>query len=293
MFSAMKLQGMLLRSLCSTSVAILVAMPVFGAVHTVDVMQNSFSPATLEISVGDSVRWVNRFDMFHTTTSSAPIPLWRALLLDEEDEFTFPFNSPGTFPYRCEFHPGMTGTIIVTSGNAAPTVSIVKPAHDARFFAPATFTIEAEASDSDGTVTRVQFFANLNPIGSATNAVNSRFSITVSGLEPGDYVLSAQATDNAGATGTSAPVTIRVMAIPEIRLGQIETLQDRSFRFLVFGGEAGQTAVIQSSQDLTNWTAIATNVFPPTVCPTCPFVEFTDASAPERTQRFFRALVLP
>jgi plastocyanin len=97
MFSAMKLQGMLLRSLCSTSVAILVAMPVFGAVHTVDVMQNSFSPATLEISVGDSVRWVNRFDMFHTTTSSAPIPLWRALLLDEEDEFTFHSIRPEPF----------------------------------------------------------------------------------------------------------------------------------------------------------------------------------------------------
>jgi plastocyanin len=290
---AMKLQCADFLRCCLILSASLFALPSFAATHTVDVLQNSFSPATLEISVGDTVRWVNRFDEFHTTTSSAPIPLWRGLLLDEEDEFPHTFNSPGTFPYHCEFHAGMTGTIVVTSGNAAPTVTLLSPANDAKFFAPASFTLEAEAADSDGTVAQVQFFANLSPIGTATNSVNGRYSITVNELDAGDYVLSAQATDNLGATGSSAPVTIRITPAPEIRLGNVERLPDGSFRFFVLGGEAGQTAVIQASPDLTDWTSVATNVFPATVCPICPYVEFTDASAPTTTQRFFRASVSP
>jgi plastocyanin len=289
----MKLKGAVLPRFHWGLFAWLGALSSFAATHTVDVLENSFRPATLEISVGDTVRWVNRFDEFHTTTSSAPIPLWRGLLLDEEDEFLHPFNSPGTFPYHCEFHAGMTGAIVVTSGNAAPTVTLLSPAEEARFFAPASFTVEAEAADSDGTIAQVQFFANLSPIGTATNSVNGRYSITVSDLDTGDYVLSAQATDNLGATGSSAPVTVRIIPAPEIRLGNLERLPDGSFRFLVLGGEAGQTAVIQASPDLADWTSVVTNVFPATVCPICPYLEFTDASAPTTAQRFFRALVSP
>ncbi len=34
--------------------------------------------------------------------------------LAEGDSFEFTFDEPGTFEYRCNFHPSMTGTITVT-----------------------------------------------------------------------------------------------------------------------------------------------------------------------------------
>ncbi len=51
----------------------------------------------------------------------------------------------------------MKGTIIVAAANVPPTVTITNPASGTVFAAPASVTIQASASDSDGTVTNVQF----------------------------------------------------------------------------------------------------------------------------------------
>ena len=40
----------------------------------------------------------------------------------------------------------------------APAVSITSPANNASFIAPANITINATASDSDGTISKVEFF---------------------------------------------------------------------------------------------------------------------------------------
>ena len=93
--------------------------------------------------------------------------------------------------------------------NSAPSVSITTPAAGATFAEPASITIGASATDPDGTVTSVAFFANGAPIG--TSIVNP-FSVQWSNVTAGDYSLTAVATDNMGATTTSAPVTITVTA---------------------------------------------------------------------------------
>ena len=38
--------------------------------------------------------------------------------------FVHTFNTAGTFPYHCNFHPGMTATIIVDPASAVTTLSI-------------------------------------------------------------------------------------------------------------------------------------------------------------------------
>ena len=106
-----------------------------------------------------------------------------------------------------------TSAAVAVTVNATPTVSITAPAAGAVFNSPATIAVTANASDTDGTVTQVQFFANGNPIG--TSAA-SPFTISWSGMATGTYSLTAVATDSSGATTTSAAVSIRVNAPPSV-----------------------------------------------------------------------------
>jgi hypothetical protein len=98
---------------------------------------------------------------------------------------------------------------VPSGANSPPTVSISAPAEGASAIAPATFTVTAAASDTDGTVQQVTFYANGSPIGTDTS---SPFSITWSNVDAASYTLTAVATDNIGASTTSAPVHVNVSA---------------------------------------------------------------------------------
>jgi hypothetical protein len=91
--------------------------------------------------------------------------------------------------------------------NQPPIVSLTAPANGATFTAPATITVSATASDSDGTVTKVDFFAGATLIATDTT---SPYGISWTNVAAGTYSLTAVATDNGGATRTSAAVTITV-----------------------------------------------------------------------------------
>ncbi len=99
-------------------------------------------------------------------------------------------------------------TVIGTGvGNIAPTVSITSPANNATFTAPASVTINATAADSDGTVSKVEFYNGATLLNTDTT---SPYSYTWTGVAVGSYSLTAKAYDNAGAITTSAAVNITV-----------------------------------------------------------------------------------
>ena len=52
----------------------------------------------------------------------------------------------------------LASTITVSSSNSAPTVTLTQPSNGATFTAPAAVNLAATASDTDGTVTKVEFF---------------------------------------------------------------------------------------------------------------------------------------
>jgi len=83
---------------------------------TVDVnMQNfAFSPQTININSGDSVRWTNKDTAPHTATSTGGPASFDTGRLDFGQSKTLQFNTPGTYTYKCEFHSSMTATIVVT-----------------------------------------------------------------------------------------------------------------------------------------------------------------------------------
>lgn len=96
-----------------------------------------------------------------------------------------------------------------------PAVVITSPSNGAPFPAGATLTILAAASDPDGVVTKVEFFANDVKIGEAT-AIPYSISWSVEGT--GEFVLTAKATDNDGASTLSEPVTALVGLGPKLEI---------------------------------------------------------------------------
>jgi glucose/arabinose dehydrogenase len=96
------------------------------------------------------------------------------------------------------------------SSNAPPSVTITSPTNNATFSPPASVTIEADASDSDGTVAQVEFFDGAALLGTDSG---SPYSVTVN-LALGSHALTAVATDNLGASSTSAVVNVTVRNAP-------------------------------------------------------------------------------
>ncbi|HEX8748227.1 MAG TPA: S8 family serine peptidase, partial [Pyrinomonadaceae bacterium] len=100
--------------------------------------------------------------------------------------------------------------------NQAPSVSLTSPYDSATFNAPGTITVSANASDSDGTVSQVQFYSNNQLIGTATT---SPYRITWSNVAPGTYSLQAVVTDNGGIAVGSNVVSVRVNQPPVANTG--------------------------------------------------------------------------
>ena len=92
--------------------------------------------------------------------------------------------------------------------NIPPTVSITSPLNDTIFAQDANVVIDANASDIDGSVAKVEFYQGTTKLGEDTN---SPYSYAWNNVLTGNYSLTAKATDNDGATHTSSAVNITVL----------------------------------------------------------------------------------
>lgn len=98
----------------------------------------------------------------------------------------------------------------IVKGNEPPQASIDSPANNAEFSEPAV-EITASASDVDGSVSEVSFFADGVLIGTDNT---EPYSFLWTGGSYGTHSLIAEARDNRGVTGLSAPVTITFLVPP-------------------------------------------------------------------------------
>ena len=71
----------------------------------------TFGPADLTVRVGATITWTNRDDIPHTVVSTDKV--FKSKVLDTDEQFSFTFSTPGTFPYFCSIHPKMTGKVVV------------------------------------------------------------------------------------------------------------------------------------------------------------------------------------
>src|SRR6185436_17847119 len=142
-----------------------------------------------------------------------------------------PIGTDTSSPYSTSWTPAAPGSYVLTAVatdnltatttsaavnitvNTAPVVNLTAPANLASFGSGVAITVSANASDTDGTVSQVQFFAGATPIGTDTS---SPYSISWTPASGGAYALTAVATDNQTATTTSAAVNITVNIAPTV-----------------------------------------------------------------------------
>ena len=71
----------------------------------------TFSPNTLTLKVGSTIRWTNHDDIPHNVVSEDKS--FKSKVLDTDQQFSYTFTKPGTYTYFCSIHPKMTGKIVV------------------------------------------------------------------------------------------------------------------------------------------------------------------------------------
>jgi hypothetical protein len=173
--------------------------------------------------------------------------------------------------------------IVYNYTNVPPNVSIVTPTNGQTYLSLPNIEIAANAFDSNGWVTSVEFFANGAEIGVVTNnpfwgapripftfheshgamtpifprAFESRYQFVWTNVPVGAYNLTAVATDNAGLQTTSDSVTITVttnLPAPQVRIvnpGKGAEFSDLSaINLLAAAGEMGGT--VQTVEFLAN-----------------------------------------
>jgi len=212
-----------------------------------------FSPTAVTINVNDQVRWTWVGSIGHTTTSDTG--LWDSGVNGNGATFVNTFTRAGNFPYHCTVHPFMMAAITVQAANMPPTIAITNPPNGSVLASPATFSIGAKASDTDGSVTNVLFLQGTTSLG---NIQKSPYLVTVHNLTAGDYTFSAVASDNGGLHATNA-ITVHVVAPAPIALSGLHRLSPTTFQFS-YSAVSGLRYVVQRSGDLTHWTALTTNV---------------------------------
>ena len=95
----------------------------------------------------------------------------------------------------------------IPSTNQPPVISISSPVNGSSFRSPATITITANASDIDGTISKVEFFNGSIKLGERTT---TPYSFVWKYVPRGTYSITATATDNLNSKTVSTPVSVTV-----------------------------------------------------------------------------------
>ena len=163
---------------------------VFAVTHTVQVGNYYFNPSSLNVEVGDIVKWV-WVQGSHTTTSSS-IPggatSWDAPINSGNQTYSYTVTVAGVYNYVCTPHAGMgqTGTFTATAPPPALTVT------------PSNQNVSASAGSTSFTVTS----------NTTWNASSNQSWCTVNGSGTGNGTITANYTVNSSTTSRVATITV-------------------------------------------------------------------------------------
>jgi hypothetical protein len=96
-----------------------------------------------------------------------------------------------------------------------PVVKITSPTNNAKFPVGADILLSAEASESNGTITQVEFFLGTNSA-AIVPGVGPSFSVVYSNAAAGTYLLHTEATDSSGEVGKSGSLPFTVIPPPTV-----------------------------------------------------------------------------
>lgn len=85
-------------------------------VKRITITNLSFSPDSVTVESGTTVRWVNNDKVEHaiaTVDGSGSPDIFDSASIAVGSTYTLQLNKPGTYKYYCKLHPAMKGEIIV------------------------------------------------------------------------------------------------------------------------------------------------------------------------------------
>ena len=172
---------------------------------------NCFIPSVVTIKADTEVTFSNTDNAAHTAQSGSatdgPSGYWDTSLIMAGGSYTVSFEDfdPGTYPYFCQVHPWMVGTIIVEDGTSSTPADTVPP----QVLVPDDIVIE---TDNENGAT-----ANFNPqaIDNIDELITPSCNYSSGSVFPiGTTEVTCTATDSAGNTSTNSfNVTIEFSGI--------------------------------------------------------------------------------
>ncbi|HTI70635.1 MAG TPA: PQQ-dependent sugar dehydrogenase [Candidatus Limnocylindria bacterium] len=166
--------------------------------------------------------------------------------------FAVSSHDPGLVPARATFD-----NVRVAGGlkplNYAPRVRMTTPLAGTGYTLPAVVQLAANASDADGSVTRVEFYDGVIRL---AEMAAPPYGFAWTNPPVGKHQLTARVTDQLGSVTTSEAVNISTAAV---MLGLPKVTGADNGVQLSFTGLEGVDYVLYRSSNLVNWTPIATN----------------------------------
>lgn len=107
------------------------------------------------------------------------------------------------------------------NGNKAPACNIISPSNNATFNSIDSIIVTVAASDTDGTIAKVELYVDNIINGNPKTAAPYTFTIAAGTLAAGSHSIKAIATDNKGATRDAA-ISVNINYVPTVYIGGYE-----------------------------------------------------------------------
>jgi plastocyanin len=145
----------------------------------------SFQPNPITVTVGTTVTWTNQDSAAHTATSDTGD--FDTGLLQTGKSGSVTFKQAGTFPYHCQVHPNMKGTVIVQQASGStPSTSATSTTQTTNTPPPSTPTATAPTVPTPtATPVPVPAVTAIGELMASPPGVTGRFTVTFSSLKAG------------------------------------------------------------------------------------------------------------
>lgn len=88
---------------------------------SVMIMDDKYHPASLEVTVGDTVTWTNQTQAQHGVAGTSGPEALQAPLLSQGQSWSHAFGTAGSYSYLCSVHPDMVASITVNPSDELAT----------------------------------------------------------------------------------------------------------------------------------------------------------------------------
>ncbi|MBI5716181.1 MAG: Ig-like domain-containing protein [Burkholderiales bacterium] len=187
---------------------------------------NNFKPnapaaVTIVANAADADGGIAKVEFFRIDAANPVFDASTKLGEDSTSPYEFSWAGVGAGVYTLAARAIDNQAAVATSAsvqvivNALPTVNLTAPLAGASIQLGSTVTLRAVAADADGSVSKVEFFlaGSATPLGQGTRVgTTSEYTFAWTASALGDYAFIARATDNDGATQSTASVAVNVPA---------------------------------------------------------------------------------